>query len=134
MADLDPRPGDLLNSAALFRAVLEAASGGARVALGGQLYGRTGFGGQAIAAYSDLEFWARITAKSGTGTSTRYSWTETLELSGGTWADGTRSGTASADQAREVNDNESVPVAGTTRVRMWIGADGTPEFQYGACS
>lgn len=86
-----------------------------------------GPGGLAIGHEGGLECWARIT-----GGTNPYAWIEVIPQASGAWADATRSGTTSANQAREANGRNNVP-AGTI-VRLNLSPFGDSNwFAWGGC-
>lgn len=74
------------------------------------------------------ETWIKIT---GAPSGTAYAWTEQVPQSGGTWADGPRSGTTSVDPAYEANGSTAVPANRIVRARRNDG--GAWIFEFGEC-
>lgn len=119
---------------ALLERIEEALGPQARLDLAGALVGRaTALAGKAVATSSPLGLWAKLTAKHGTGTATRYSWIEQVEEPDGGWSDGTRSGTDDGERARESTDNEDLAVDGSVIVPLWFPAVGEPRFTMSVC-
>lgn len=75
-------------------------------------------------------FWAKIT---GAPTGTAHPWLEQIPQTGGTWADGPRSGTATTDPAYEVGGSTATltnKIVEMTREE----ASGDLRFKFGVCS
>jgi hypothetical protein len=76
------------------------------------------------------EFWAKITSG---GSGAKYAWVEQVPQAGGTWADGSYSGSVADDPAYETTGNTSVAankivwLRFSTISRTWL-------FLYSACS
>lgn len=94
--------------------------------------GRPAGSAQVVAHDPMRPFVVKLTAKDA-GAGSHFSWTEQIATAGGTWADGPRSGTYSADPLVELNGNAGITLGGTIRARAWRDDAGTLRFQRGTC-
>lgn len=86
--------------------------------------------GYTVAANPRKGLWIKLTGNS----SNAYSWTEQLPQPSGTWADGYRSGTTSADPAHEINGNTSPPSLPLIVWAWRAPQSGEVVFQVGGCA
>lgn len=82
-----------------------------------------------------IEIWAKITGHGSStgGNSGPYSWTEQIPQAGGTWSNGSRSGTLTVQQAYESTKNIAVPTNSIVRL-FYAETSQQWNFTYRKCS